>query len=88
MRQSIQVSLDKLGNILLPASLRKQLGLKPGMTLVVEAAEKGAVQLRVQDTTSSLIEKEGLLVFGGELQEDVSNIIQEERARCTRCSIQ
>ncbi len=81
MNQQIQISLDELGNILIPASLRKRLGLKPGMTLIVEDAEQGGVQLRVQDESSALIEKEGLLVFTGELLGDVTNIVQEERER-------
>lgn len=60
------------------------MGLKPGMTLVVEDAEQGGVQLRVQEESSALIEKDGLLVFTGELIGDVTNIVQEARERRTQ----
>ncbi len=81
MSQSIQVSLDELGHILIPASLRKRLGLKPGMTLIVEDAEQGGVQLRAQDEMPALVEKDGLLVFAGELLGDVTDIVREKRER-------
>ncbi len=81
MSQVIQLSLDDLGRIWIPDALRSRLGLKPGMTLVVEDAEQGGVQLRVQEESSALIEKDGLLVFTGELVGDVTNIVQEVRER-------
>ncbi len=81
MNHPIQISLDDLGRIFIPASLRSRLGLKPGMTLVVENAEQGGVQLRVQDESSVLTEKEGLLVFAGEPIGDITNIVHEERER-------
>ena len=81
MNQTIQISLDDLGRILIPAALRRRMGLKPGMTLVVENAEQGGVQLRIQDEPSALIEKDGLLVFTGEPLSDITNVVQEERER-------
>ena len=84
MRQVIELSLDDLGRILIPAPLRQRLGLKPGMTLMVEEAEQGEVQLRVQEEAAALVEKDGLLVFTGELIGDVTNIVQEERERRTQ----
>jgi len=81
MSQVIQISLDDWGRILIPDALRNRLGLKPGMTLVVEDAEQGGVQLRVQEESSALVEKDGLLVFTGELVGDVTNIVQEVRER-------
>lgn len=83
MSQAIQISLDDWGRILIPDALRNRLGLKPGMTLVVEDAEQGGVQLRVQEKTA-LVEKDGLLVFTGELVGDVTNIVQEARERRTQ----
>lgn len=81
MNQTIQISLDDLGHILIPAALRRRMGLKPGMTLVVEDAEQDGVQLRVQEEPSALIEKDGLLVFAGEPISDITNVVQEERER-------
>ncbi|MBM3130741.1 MAG: AbrB/MazE/SpoVT family DNA-binding domain-containing protein [Chloroflexi bacterium] len=84
MSQAIQLSLDDWGRILIPDALRNRLGLKPGMTLVVEDAKQGGVQLRVQEESSALIEKDGLLVFAGELIGDVTNVVREERERRTQ----
>ncbi len=79
MSQAIQLSLDDLGRILIPDALRSRLGLKPGMTLVVEDAEQGGVQLRVESEASALVEKNGLLVFRGEITGDVKDIVRQER---------
>lgn len=84
MSQAIQILLDDWGRILIPDALRSRLGLKPGMTLVVEDAEQGGVQLRPQEESSALIEKDGLLVFTGELVGDVTNVVQEARGRRTQ----
>lgn len=81
MSQVIQLSLDDWGRILIPDALRQRLGLKSGMTLVVEDAEQGGVQLRVQEEAAALIEKDGLLVFTGELVGDVTNVVQQARER-------
>ena len=81
MNQVVELSLDDLGRILIPDPLANRLGLKPGMTLVVEATERGGMQLRVQEDTTALIEKDGLLVFTGELIGDVANIVQDTRER-------
>jgi bifunctional DNA-binding transcriptional regulator/antitoxin component of YhaV-PrlF toxin-antitoxin module len=45
MSRVIQVSLDDQGHILIPAALQRQLGLSPGMTLVVEEADNRRVLL-------------------------------------------
>jgi len=81
MNHPIQITLDDLGRIFIPASLRKRLGLKPGMMLVVENAEQDGVQLRVQEEPSGIVEKEGFLVFAGEPLGDITNLVQDERAR-------
>jgi len=62
MNQVIQVSLDELGRIFIPASLRERLHLSPGMVLVVEVGEQDGVRLAVQPKTTALVEKDGMLV--------------------------
>ena len=79
MSQTVQISLDDLGHILIPAALRKRLGLKPGMRLVVESAKRGGVQLRVQADLPKLIDEGGILVVDGEPLEDLTNIVQRSR---------
>jgi bifunctional DNA-binding transcriptional regulator/antitoxin component of YhaV-PrlF toxin-antitoxin module len=83
MNQAIQISLDDVGRILIPEALQRRLGLKPGMTLVVEDTEQGGVQLSVQAETSALIEKDGLLVFNGALEGDITHAVERARAQRT-----
>lgn len=81
MNQPIQISLDELGHIFVPSSLREKLHLSPGMTLVVEKGEKGGVQLRVASQPTTLIEKDGLLVARVTALGDLANATRNERDR-------
>jgi len=81
MSQVIQVSLDELGNILLPASLRERLHLAPGMILVVEKGEDGGLRLRIQRKPTVLVEKEGLLVARVTAFSNLSDVTRRERDR-------
>ena len=80
MNQVIQVALDELGCILVPAPLRERLHLSPGMTLVVEMDEQGGVRLQPQPPTV-LDEKEGVLVARVNALSDLENITRNERDR-------
>lgn len=84
MNQTFQISLNELGHILIPASLRQRLGLKSGMTLVVEEAEQEDVQLRVENETPQLVDEGGILVIQGELLENIDNIVQRTREQRTQ----
>lgn len=81
MNQVIEVSLDDLGRILIPETLRNRLGLLPGMTLIVEKGDKGGVRLRLQSEPSILVDKEGVLVVRAEPLSDLTNITRHERDR-------
>lgn len=81
MTQGIQVSLDELGRILIPAPLRERLNLLPGMILVVEKGEQGSVRLRIQSKPTVLVEKEGLLVARVTALSNLANITRHERDR-------
>lgn len=81
MSEVFQVTLDELGNILLPASLRERLRLAPGMTLVVERGENGGLRLRVQRKPTVLVEKEGVLVARVTAFSDLSHLLRHERDR-------
>jgi AbrB family looped-hinge helix DNA binding protein len=81
MNQVVQVSLDNLGRILIPAALRSRLGLSPGMTLVVEKGDQGGVRLRVQPEPSILVDKGGVLVVRAEPFGDLANVTRHERDR-------
>ena len=79
MNRVIEVSLDDLGRILIPAELRGRLGLSPGMTLIVEEGEKDGVRLRAQSESLELVDKEGVLVVRAEPLSDLANITRRER---------
>ena len=79
MSQTIQVSLDDQGHILIPAALRRRLGLSPGMTLVVEEAGNRGVRLRVQPETPTVVNKEGVLVVRAEPLSELTGVTQRER---------
>jgi len=81
MQQKIEVVLDDLGRILIPAALRRRLGLSPGMTLVVEAGDQGEVSLRPQPEPPVLVDKGGVLVVRAEPLTDQTDIIRRERDR-------
>ena len=79
MPKIVQVEIDESGNILIPASLRDQLDLASGMTLVVERGENGDLRLRVGRESATLVEKEGILVARVIPLEDLSNAIDRSR---------
>ncbi|MFZ5911273.1 MAG: AbrB/MazE/SpoVT family DNA-binding domain-containing protein [Chloroflexota bacterium] len=81
MNQSIQVTLDDLGRIFVPASLREKLRLSPGMRLIVEKGEKGGVQLCVESRPTTLVEKDGMLVAHVEALGDLTTAARNERDR-------
>ncbi len=60
MGQTINVSVDDQGHVVIPAELTKRLGLAPGMTLVVEKEETGGVRLQVQPESPVLIDERGI----------------------------
>jgi len=81
MSQVIQVSLDNRGHILIPAALRRRLGLSPGMTLIVEEVDNRSVCLRVQSEMPALVDKGGVLVVKVEPRGDLTDVVRQERDR-------
>ena len=79
MSRLIEVSLDDLGRILIPAELQSHLGLAPGMTLIVEKGDNGGVRLRLQSQPSDLVEKGGVLVVRAEPLANLNDITRHER---------
>lgn len=81
MDKAIQISLDELGRIFIPASARERLKLSPGMTLVVEKGEQGGVRLSVRSGQTVLVEKDGILIARVDPLSDLANIARHERDR-------
>jgi bifunctional DNA-binding transcriptional regulator/antitoxin component of YhaV-PrlF toxin-antitoxin module len=78
MSELIQLSLDQLGRILVPAALQQRLGLSPGMTLIVERGDNDEVRLRPRAETPVLIEKDGVLVVRAEPLSDLDGFVRRE----------
>ena len=69
---------------MIPAALRRQLGLLPGMTLVVEEADNHDVRLRIRSEVRevpALVDKDGVLVVRAEPLGDLTDAIRQERDR-------
>ena len=81
MLRKLKVSVDEEGNFLLPAQTRRLLHLTPGMTLVVEEGDQGALRLRVQSKETILGEKEGVWVARVKAWGDLTNVVRHERDR-------
>ena len=79
MSHRIEVVLDDQGRLVFPALLQRQLGLRPGMTLVVEQETADAAYLRVQTEQPRLVDEQGVLVIQTQACDDIGNAIQNER---------
>lgn len=72
------IALEQPGLITISEDLRKQLGLVPGMSLVVEAAN-GGIRLRVKRRSTHLVYESHVLVFTGELLDKETDFVAEDR---------
>lgn len=81
MSQTIELSLDEVGRILIPTILEKRLNLLPGMTLAVEKAEDEGLRLRIKSAPSLFVEKKGVLVAKAKAFSDLTGITRNERDR-------
>lgn len=79
MGQTIEISIDNHGGILLPSDLKNRLGLSPGMTMIVEVDEEDRICLRVQPESPGLVDKQGIIVVKAESSEDLGNITRRTR---------
>lgn len=81
MGQTIEISIDNHGGILLPQELKNRLGLLPGMTMVVEEGDEERVCLRVRTESPELVDKQGIIVVRAESSEDLTNVTRHTRDR-------
>ena len=71
MGKKIEVTMDESGRICIPKEIRKQLGLKPGVKITVEADVKGdAVVLRPSREKPRLVNKDGVLIHRWDVFDD------------------
>jgi bifunctional DNA-binding transcriptional regulator/antitoxin component of YhaV-PrlF toxin-antitoxin module len=87
MRQEIEVSLDEQGHLVIPKDVGEQLGLKLGMTLIVEQSGSDNVRLSPQSDAPTLIDEGGVwVVHGGVDWSDVDTVDLIRRDRDQRAA--
>lgn len=74
----METNLDRFGRVILPKKVRDKLGLKPGAVLEVQE-QGGDVLLKPVQEEPCLLEKEGVLVFGGKAAGDLAEAVQSHR---------
>ncbi|MFN8491877.1 MAG: AbrB/MazE/SpoVT family DNA-binding domain-containing protein [Caldilineaceae bacterium] len=77
MNTTPDITLEQPGIIRLSEALRQQLGLVPGMSLMVEAAN-GGIRLRVKERPAYLAYENHVLVFTGELIDKDTDFVEED----------
>ena len=77
MSAAVEITLEQPGVIVISETLRKQLGLVPGMSLVVEEAPDG-VHLRVKARPSHLQYENHVLVYTGEIVESKTDPVLDD----------
>ncbi len=79
----MQTRLDKFGRVVIPKSIRQNLGLRPGEIMQLEE-EGEKIILKPESNVESLKLKDGILVFSGKIEGDITNTIKEERIKRIR----
>jgi len=79
----MEATLDKFGRILIPKRVRDDLGLSPGAVLKSEERAKEIV-LKLVTESSSLVLKEGVLMYTGEVEGDLEAVLRRERDERSR----
>jgi AbrB family looped-hinge helix DNA binding protein len=74
----METNLDRFGRVIIPKRVRDKLGLKPGAVLEVEE-QGGDVLLKPVQEEPRLLERDGVLVFGGEALGDLAESVQKHR---------
>lgn len=74
----MQVTIDKFGRMVLPKPIRDDLGLMPGSVLEVEEQQESIV-LRPVRSERVVREKDGVLVYSGQPEEDLGDAVVRHR---------
>lgn len=74
------ITIDRAGRVVIPKSIRDRLHLGTGAELEV-AVSGEEITLRAPSAETKLMEKRGVLVFGGDSDSeiDIADFINEER---------
>ena len=78
----MQLVVDKFGRVVLPKALRHDLGLGPGERVDVEEQPE-CIILRPARKRSVVTHKDGLLVFSGSAEGDLTQALAQHRREQT-----
>jgi len=81
--KAMETTVDKFGRIVLPQQVRDDLGLAPGSVLKVEERGEGIVLKPVAEHTPLAL-RDGILVFTGEVEGDIDDVLRRDRAERSR----
>lgn len=76
-------TLDRFGRVLIPKPIRDNLGLQPGAELTIEDGDSQIV-LKPTEQCVPVKVKNGVLVFTGQAQADLTKALQEQRSERLR----
>ena len=74
----MQTKLDKFGRVLNPKKIRQDLGLRPGEMLGLEQSN-GKIIITPNSDDECLTVKDGVLIFTGKAEGDLSDAIKNDR---------
>jgi AbrB family looped-hinge helix DNA binding protein len=80
---AMETTLDRFGRIVIPKKVRDDLGLSPGSVLKLEERDEEIVLKPVVER-SSLLLKDGILVFTGEVEGDLETALRRDRDERSR----
>lgn len=79
MSETIRITIDRSGRVLIPKAIRTRLGLSPGTTLMVEEHDNKEILLRPLREGPRLIDKGGVLVVQSQAVGEIANAERRER---------
>ena len=74
----MKTKLDSFGRVSIPKVLRDRLGLRPGEELSITERDD-AIVLEPVEASAALKLRDGVLVFGGEAKQDLTDAIRHQR---------
>lgn len=76
----MEATLDKFGRIVIPKSVREDLGLDAGTVLEIKGGE-GRIVLSPRRAEPDLVREDGVLVFTGEAVGGLEGVVEAQRHR-------
>jgi len=71
-------TIDKFGRVLIPKNLRKHLGITPDSSInIIEDGDR--IIIEPVSEQEPLIEKDGLLIFTGKIQDNLDSAVDRNR---------